>query len=309
MNLIASIGLDYHAFFTLLQNFKLFYPKNRLRRAGRKRRLEDVTDVLGLVLTFYSDKQRFNKLGAHFGIGMAVLSRTLKLAEACLNVTLRHMVDARICWPSKELQKDWARRVNEKYNLVTGRFCFIDGKNLKVQNPTSSDLQNAMYNGWLHAVLVTGCLCFGVDGTIIWAKHNCPGSWNDGEVSRQFQEKLLDDNLVEEDHGALSDSAFPVGKLMFGKIMTPLKEGDLERAMEINRETVPALIALSGQITSARQAAEWGMGSIEKPFPRILEPLPYNQKLRRVRLENLFRLYNFRVRKTGISQIRTYFFS
>lgn len=53
---------------------------------------------------------------------------------------------------------------------------------LNVQKPSSIDHQNACYNnGWLHATLITGVLCFGVD-TLIWGKHNCVGSWNDGDM-------------------------------------------------------------------------------------------------------------------------------
>ena len=77
-NLIASIGLNYEGFNKLLTVFRRFYGRNPVSRAGRHRRLDDARDVLGLVLTFYSDKQRYNKLGAHFGVGMAVLSRTLE---------------------------------------------------------------------------------------------------------------------------------------------------------------------------------------------------------------------------------------
>jgi hypothetical protein len=62
----------------------------------------------------------------------------------------------------------------------------VDGKNFRVQEPSDIDLQNAMYNGWLHASLITGVLCFSVDGTLIWGKHNCVGSWNDGESKKYF---------------------------------------------------------------------------------------------------------------------------
>ncbi|KAE9267487.1 hypothetical protein PF001_g30056, partial [Phytophthora fragariae] len=43
-----------------------------------------------------------------------------------------------------------------------------DGKNYRVQSPANADLQNAHYNGWLHAVLVTGTSCYGIDGTLVW---------------------------------------------------------------------------------------------------------------------------------------------
>jgi hypothetical protein len=86
-----------------------------------------------------------------------------------------------------------------------------------------------MYNGWLHATFVTGCFCFKVDGTIAWGKHNIVGSWNDGDISRDFQEKLLREDINIPNSGVLSDSAFPVSGNMYGKIMTPLKDGDIER--------------------------------------------------------------------------------
>jgi hypothetical protein len=65
---------------------------------------------------------------------------------------------------------------------------------------------------------------------------------------------------------------------------------------------------MSAAITSIRQAAEWGMGAVEKVYKRLQLDLPYNQKTRAQRLENIHRLYNFRVRQTGISQIRSTFF-
>ena len=86
--------------------------------------------------------------------------------------------------------------------------------------------------------------------------------------------------------------------------MTPLKEGDLERSHPGAR---PALVRLSTSITSLRQAAEWGMGSVEKVYQRLQLPLPYNPSIRRRRLMVTHHLFNYRVRTTGISQIKAYF--
>lgn len=138
-----------------------------------------------------------------------------------------------------------------KEPLVKGRWGFIDGKNYRVQEPSNSAIQNGMYNGWLHSVLVTGTACFSADGVIIWAKLNNFGSWNDGEMSRVFREKLSDPTRNVDGHGVLSDSAFPVSREMFGRIITPLKDGDLERA---HRDAIPSLIRLSSAITSMRQS-------------------------------------------------------
>ncbi|ETI42855.1 hypothetical protein L914_11660 [Phytophthora nicotianae] len=60
-------------------------------------------------------------------------------------------------------------------------------------------------------------------------------------------------------------------------------------------------------IISVRQAAEWGMGSIQKVYSRLNVPLPYVPELRGLRISNMFRLIIYRVRTVGISQVRTTF--
>ena len=106
--------------------------------------------------------------------------------------------------------------------------------------------------------------------------------------------------------GAIADSAFPVSKKLYKKIITPLKDGELDRYPIQARA---GAMALSNAIVSTRQAAEWGMGAIAKCFRRLQQPLPFNPVIRAQRLGNIYRLYNFRVRKTNISQIRNVFFS
>ncbi|OWZ06670.1 hypothetical protein PHMEG_00021050 [Phytophthora megakarya] len=46
------------------------------------------------------------------------------------------------------------------------------------------------------------------------------------------------------------------------------------------------------------------MGSLEKAYHRLLHPLPYDKEKRKLRLDNLFRLANYRVRTEQVSQIR-----
>ncbi|KAE9001587.1 hypothetical protein PR001_g18482 [Phytophthora rubi] len=91
----------------------------------------------------------------------------------------------------------------------------------QVQQPSNPDVQNACYNGWLHNVCATGALCFSVDGLIVWTKkHNCPGSWNDGDTSLAFRRILADPTLNPDPrYGIVGDSAFPCGKEMAGRVM------------------------------------------------------------------------------------------
>ena len=301
---LAVTSLTRLSFQQLLGSFSIHYSMNTGGRGGRPSRLLSKHEALGCLLSYYSDTIGYKNLSQLFCVPPATLSRVINKAELALESTLDDEPMSRIVWPSLRDQSLWAQKVEKKSPLVKGRWGFIDGKNYRVQAPYDHELQNAYYNGWLHSVFVTGAICFGVDGTIVWFRHNCPGSWNDGETSKQFQSRLCRDDLNLEGHGVLSDSAFPVSGDLFGKIVTPLKDGDLERS-EVGTRAM--LAALSSAITSMRQAAEWGMGAVEKPYRRLLEKLPFDQKKRGRRMRNMFRLYNFRVRSTGISQIRSYF--
>ena len=82
-----------------------------------------------------------------FGVPSATLSRILHNAEVALEECLRVIPEAKITWPSFAEQLEWATRVEGKEPLLKGRWGFIDGKNYRVQKPTDTDLQNAMYNG------------------------------------------------------------------------------------------------------------------------------------------------------------------
>ncbi|EGZ23268.1 hypothetical protein PHYSODRAFT_478832 [Phytophthora sojae] len=162
-----------------------------------------------------------------------------------------------------------------------------------------------MYNGWLHTVFVTGTICFAADSCIIWCKHNCPGSWNDSDTSLGFRSKLLDPTLCPDTRmNVVSDSAFLCSTSMDGRILTSLKDGDLERILPSLRSSARTL---HNAITSVRPAAEGGMGSMQKVYSRLNLPLPYDPELREHRINNIFRMANYRVRTVGISQIRTTF--
>lgn len=131
------------------------------------------------------------------------------------------------------------------------------------------------------------------------------GSWNDGDMSRPFQDKISRPDINVDGHGVLSDSAFPVSGDCFRRIMTSLKEHEKDKIHDVVVREMA--LKMSGAITSMKQPAEWGMGAVEKVYRRLHLPLPFDQKVRGLRLNNLCRLYNFRVRTTGISQIKNYF--
>ncbi|POM69056.1 Hypothetical protein PHPALM_14698 [Phytophthora palmivora] len=311
-NFLTVTSLCRSSFCRLLERFSLFYHIPTFRaKGGRPVKMKHHHQVLGLLLAFYVGSMGHKTLCSNFGVPHSTLSRVLSKAEDAMRDALAGFSPARIVWPTLTRQKALARLVAAREPLLQFTWGFIDGKNYRVQQPASAEIQNAHYNGWLHAVFVTGTLCFSADGLIVWSKHNCPGSWNDSDTSLQFRsslqfrEKLLDPVLNPDTrYGVVADSAFPCGNDLVGRIMTPLKGGDLGRL-------VPSVRAVaqrkSSAITSIRQAAEWGMGSVEKVYHRLVHPLPFNIEKRKLRLDNLFRLANYRVRAVQVSQIRTTF--
>ncbi|KAG1695071.1 hypothetical protein DVH05_020998 [Phytophthora capsici] len=144
------------------------------------------------------------------------LSNTRR-AEKALVASLRYYKPARIAWPSPARQVGLARLMEAREPHLKHIFGFIDGKNLRVKQPSNVDMQHAMYNGWLHSVLVTGTICFAADSCIIWSRHNCPGSWNDADTSLGFRKKLLDPRYCPDSRmNVVSDSVFPCPTIMTG---------------------------------------------------------------------------------------------
>lgn len=261
--------------------------------------------LAGLVLYFYASKADQHTICQVFSIPPSTYTRYLEEGEDLLAQILPYVGDAQIRWPTKEEQREFASRLEAKEPLVVGKFGFVDGKNFRVKQPSDVERQNAEYNGWLGSVFVTGTLLFGPDGCILWVRHNAPGSWNDSETALSLMDKLLDPAQTDQELGVVSDTAFCCSGDLFNRVVSALKEGELER-FPVTQRT--AAVAMSNAITAVRQGAEWGMGSVEKPFRRLQVPLPLDKQLRGRRLMNIFRLFNFRVRRTGISQIRTVFY-
>jgi len=256
-------------FQNLLTEFnKNYIVKAKPGRPGRPPRVKDNHCVLAILLHFLGSQADSKTWQEMFGVAPATLDRLVWKGFNALKKSLDNLPEADIKWPSVQEQIILADKVAAKEPLIRGRWGFIDGKNYRVQEPNNSLKQNAMFNGWLHDVFVTGVACFTADGLVCWAKLNYFGSWNDGEMSRRFREKLADPNLNAPGHGVVSDTAFPVSDDMFGKILTPLKEGDIEKAPQRLRGV---LTALANACTAIRQGAEWGMGAVEKPYRYLLK--------------------------------------
>ncbi|DBA05378.1 TPA: hypothetical protein N0F65_007540 [Lagenidium giganteum] len=148
--------------------------------------------ILACLLHYHTSAIEHKTLCELFGVPPSTMSRTLRKAEIALQKALKDIPQASVRWPTRVEQERWAECVFRKEPLLKGCFCVADGENYILQEPAEGDVQNAMYNGWLHSIKGTGVLCYGFDGTDIWGRYNFPGSWNDGVMSRQLQQVLSD---------------------------------------------------------------------------------------------------------------------
>ena len=129
-------------------------------KIGRPARIKDKHCVLALLRQYYSAPAEQKTWSELFGLAPSTISRYIRKAEVSLHACLLTLHDARIEWPSLDEQRSLAEKVENKNPLVMGRWGFIDGKNYHVQEPSDFDTQNAMYNGWLHSVLISNSKLF-----------------------------------------------------------------------------------------------------------------------------------------------------
>ncbi|RKO92524.1 hypothetical protein BDK51DRAFT_32704 [Blyttiomyces helicus] len=301
-NLISVVGIDRATFEDFSLAFSRFYI---VKSAPGKRAQASVRDV-----------QRPPR------------HSVLANAEVALQSALKVLPDAHICWRSFQQQRNWARLTHANEPLLEGRWGFIDAKNYRVRAATNAEKQNAMYNGenprgrgevgdkkaedrqWCPSLyrlslgLQAGSIRF--SSLVPYATGlmgRSSGARTMAWLVEQWRNKS-DPSKTLDGYGVVADSAFPVSKGIFSRIFTLLKDGDLTRASPVYR---PALVARSNVITSLHQAAEWGMGSAALVFRRLDQKLPYHPHVRGRRLANIYRLYNLRVCRVGITQIGTVF--
>ncbi|EGZ24867.1 hypothetical protein PHYSODRAFT_296798 [Phytophthora sojae] len=202
----------------------------------------------------------------YINFGLKILLEILKLAP-----------DGRISWPRTLQQFEYfASLIADRHPGLSGAFCFIDGVKIPVAESLDEDTQNSQYNGWTCSHYCSSVFVFAPDGTIICALMNAPGSWHDAAVAQDLYGKLQD--KTPEGFFAIADSAFPRSRQgISSRIQTPLKKRS--RQPRILREQgrfdeLEALMARNSELVSARQAAEWGMRSLQGSFARLKMPLP-----------------------------------
>ncbi|KAG8728805.1 hypothetical protein FRC11_010158 [Ceratobasidium sp. 423] len=301
-------------------------PHGATRTGGRSL---DAAGGLGLLLYFLCSTMDECGLQVIFAIIPSTVSRYVNFAMGIMLEILRKIPEGRIEWPDENLMEKYSDVITNKHRnaeYLDGAFGFMDGLNLLVETSTNPQLQQPYFNGWLHAHVVGNVLVFAPDGTVIAACINTPGSWHDSRIALPIYEYLRELESTPRGYYLIADSAFPKLTVTYRvreRVRVEDENGVREEEVEVEKEDQKIKVPLkagakvrgtaqyidritqeSSEVTSARQAVEWGMRAIQGCFSRLYVPMDVNQSEKRGTLiETCLRLHNVRTRLVGINQI------
>jgi hypothetical protein len=293
-------GLNRHAFKCLL--WYLFDDDEIVsrRRRGRPRSL-GADGYLGLLLFYLGSTMQYKHLCLIFGLTPTVCGKAINWM---LRRTVRLLADhpfAKVKFPDDVKMREFANMVKAREPLAEDVIGFMDGVSFQTECTSEQVEQNAFYCGYDCDTMVNNVYAFGPDGKVFFAAVNFPGSWADGSLTARFLYQ------IKRRIGGFKicvDQGFPRGGDASGMFVGPVSK---RQARRLHRNVRNYLLRISNVHTSLRQASEWGMRGMQGTFPRCKKRLPGDDKMRRLVLDAIVLVHNFRADYVGYSQIRTVF--
>ena len=328
---ITTMGIDVVTFeYLLAQGFAEAWdltpiPRNNVSSTGVPCidcHSLDVAGTLSLILHYLASTMCEISLQQIFGLNPSTVTWYLLFSHQILLQVLHKIPSACIEWPHGETFNRFTCHIVKQHEQLFGAFGFIDGLKLPVKEPFNPDMENSMYNGWLHDHYISNILVFAPDGacfylfthfnnvsfagTIITCHLNAPRSWHDSRVAQTIYEKLR--THTPNRFYLVADTVFPHGNAELhngGFIRAPMKAGE---TFHMTEEGMQAAVQFNNQLHSCQQVAEWGMRTIQGSFGCLRMPLPVNDAKAHANLiETCVQLSNVHTCLVGISQIREVF--
>ena len=301
--MITFTGLDHIAFRQLNKDFQLlfdnFTPHSKdgkmklVKKTGRKRLITSM-DCLALALSWTRTRGGMFVLQIIFGLSGTAVSAHVRFGRRILVEVLGRNEEAQVKIPCVEKINEYKVAVETRHPALKNVWMTMDGLKLHLQQSPNCLIQSRHYNGWTHDHYVTNILGFCPAGTVVVACMNVPGCIHDSMVCEWGDIYTQLEKVHEETGGTCTvDSAFSKRKCNF---------------LIKSSQTLPECaedIVVNAEATAMRQSAEWGMRSFQASFPRIKDRIVYEETgERKLILQMLVLLFNYRANKVGISQIR-----
>jgi len=235
-----------------------------------------------------------------FGLVPSTISPVIKQMLHLVTQLLRKHPAARITFPDKEKMEYFSKLLRSREQRVNDVIGFMDGLSLKIECKSDLDTQNAFYNGCQSDTGVSNVFIYGPDGKVFMCATNFPGSWPDSSICSKILQYVS--NHIG-DYKICVDQGFPRDGAAYDIFVGPI----LEKSKNLSPILREKVLDKVNAYISLRQAAEWGMRSLQISFPRIKRRLPTDSSLREKIILSIVLLHNFGTEFVGINQIASVF--
>ena len=309
--ILNATGLDLASFYELLAAFEPYYHEytfdaktgtiRKLKGKNGRKREVPAEGALGLVLVWYRTRGSVARGLQHFfGMTGSPLYFWLRFSRRILLYVLQERVpESAIKKPLPDEVETYATAVSALYPVLQDEKIWgaADGIKLSIQGSCDYLKQNRNFNGWYHGHYINSVFVFAADGKIRICTLNSPGAWHDSTISDYGIYDALEEVFLQSNGKVVVDSAFKLENKPF-----------LLKSSQQDPIGTPQNVSRNRAATSVRQLSEWGMRMIQAQFPRLKDPLQYDESgERRVILSLMTRLYNYNVSKVGTNQILNVF--
>lgn len=227
----------------------------------------DTGVLLGLCLTWMRTRGSTSITCLIFGVTPTVMSLFIRFGRDILIKVLKDDVYTQIRVPTPTEVPEFQEVIAAKPSLLTSVYGVMDGLKIRVEKPGDECTQRNFYNGWCMDTL-SSALGFTPDGVIFVCALNAPGAMHDSKVADfgGIMDKLTEIYEKTGDMVAVDDAfcrkAYPF-------CIQSRQSYDLAvDAIDIVRQN---------QATSLRQSGEWGTRSFQGSFPRVNDPLRFEE--------------------------------
>ena len=185
----------------------------------------------------------------------------------------------------------------EKYSMLDDVYCVADGLKLYLEQAGDAINQIIFYNSWNHDHYVRNDFIFAPNGVVKYCSINAPGSMHDyviaewGGVYAKLKRGF-------EAHGGILCRGFSFSKGHYPFLIKSSQDS------VIGIDDTAGSTAKLQQVTSLRQAAEWGIRAFQGTFARLKHRFIYEERgERKVAIICIVLLFNLRSRFVGMNQI------
>jgi DDE superfamily endonuclease len=301
----ASFALIHTPFRILFDDYSPYCNKGRTIRRHNKnkgiRRLISSRQCLALVLAWTRTRGSLAVLQLIFGLTAGHLSLWMRFGRRLLLRVLREDRNGAVVMPDVDEIDRFMNAINVKYPALHNCWGAMDGLKLRVERSGDYRIQNMFFNGWQHDHYISNLFLFSPDGKIRACYINAPGTMHDSQMAKWGNVYSKIDELFDETGAKIVvDSAFSSEsrQSMFKSWQSNIdNQGYVRQNSQVQK-----------QATAVRQLSEWGMRGLQASFPRLKDRMVWEEKgERRLILEMIVRLYNYRASVVGLNQIQSVF--